>query len=82
MSDWIKCSEKLPEPITSVIITYSYTDPITGEVIRKVGISAHSLRSGKWYDEEISRDCLTESDDPNRKVIAWMPFPEPYQGEP
>lgn len=67
---WIPCSERLP-------------DMSTGGVA-----SEDVLMVLEWWDGEMSYDIGWYNkngewnvDGVHRKVIAWMPLPEPYKGE-
>ena len=65
--EWIPCSERLPDKfVVPVLIT------LDNGIIKTAN---YSELSGKWYvgDEHI----VYEMDN----VIAWMPLPEPYEGE-
>lgn len=86
---WIPCSDKLPETICPVIITWKNNDPapyyqhIVGE--HYAGI-AH-FKNGKWYwyssvTEDVLAEygrCDSEEFDKAIQVLAWMPLPEPYK---
>lgn len=64
MSEWIKCSERMPEETDDIIVACS-----DGTVIS--GIS-YSRRKG-FYMAALEYD----SDEPIKDVSHWMPLPEP-----
>ena len=65
-SDWILCSERLPEE-NEVLCCNAYKDMIVGHIFidvrNETGFSAYG-------DDAFLCDC-----------IAWMPLPEPYKKE-
>ena len=88
---WIPCSERLPEDIKPVIVTWknnapeSYYQYIVGKHF--IGV-AHHLK-GKWYwYSSTTEDFLAEYGryegeefDEAIEVVAWMPLPIPYKEE-
>lgn len=62
---WIKCSERLPEEDTDILVTY-----VDGEEARIIPVN---YGRGTWFD------CIFNSALDSLKVIAWMPLPEPYR---
>lgn len=62
---WISCSERLPELNTPVLTQWGvyYSGGIRIEIL-------HLNELGRWYGD---------FGEPNGKVIAWMPLPEPYK---
>ena len=72
MSEWIPCSERLPDKSGEYLITglHHGGDKLTEELWIQV--------------DQFDKDG---SDNPyqwwhfDEKVIAWMPLPEPYKGE-
>ena len=72
VNEWIPCTEKLPEPWTSVLITFSGE---YGSLTADHAVSTGSYDGlNGWFIDEIQgyTDRLT--------VEAWMPLPEPYKG--
>lgn len=84
---WIPCSERLPEEHDSMLARFKVTDKwrdsmfektsnevivtISDEKGEKVTTHAHTT-DGTWKCD-ILRAC------PTYRVIAWQPFPDPYQ---
>ncbi|MCR5776955.1 MAG: DUF551 domain-containing protein [Lachnospiraceae bacterium] len=89
--DWIKVSDQMPPEHDSVFMKYKVTSYarrlmyekcsddvfVTIEDImdgsRRVDIM--QTRDGKWFWPSGKQDKEIIS-----KIIAWMPFPEPYKG--
>ena len=65
LGQWIPCSEKLPEVNIPVLTQWEvyYSGEIRIEIL-------YLNELGRWYGD---------SGEPNGKVIAWMPLPEPYK---
>lgn len=88
---WIPCSEKLPESIKPVIITWRNNDPepYYQYIVGKPFIGTGHYCKGKWFwYSSTCEDLLAEygrSDvdevDEAIEVIAWMELPEPYKGK-
>ena len=88
---WILCSERLPEDIKPVIVTWKNTDPKSyyQYIVGKHFIGTGHFCNGKWFwYSSTCEDLLAEygrSDvdeiDEVIEVIAWMPLPEPYHAE-
>ena len=88
---WIPCSEKLPESIKPVIITWRNNDPKSyyQYIVGKPFIGTGHYCKGKWFwYSSTCEDLLAEygrSDvdevDEAIEVIAWMPLPEAYREE-
>ena len=88
---WIPCSEKLPESIKPVIITWRNNDPKSyyQYIVGKPFIGTGHYCKGKWFwYSSTCEDLLAEygrSDvdevDEAIEVIAWMPLPEGYREE-
>lgn len=64
-SDWIPCSEVLPENDTNVLVQWKryYSDEMHIDIL---ALNAH----GEWYCD---LGCI------NGKAIVWKPLPEPYK---
>ena len=85
---WIPCSERLPEELAEVNITWINTDPEPYYDFMKGKPCTGSAvyYKGRWYwYSSVCVDYLTEYGfSPNDgmddaiKVAAWMPLPEPY----
>lgn len=88
---WIPCSERLPEELSEVNVTWINTDPepyydfIKGK--RFTGSAIYYKGRWYWYSA-VCADYLGEyGTSPNDimddaiKVIAWMPLPEPWRGD-
>ena len=69
---WIPVEERLPEEDTIVLLTVSglYSCITFSDAIELGNLCS----DGEWFIEG-----YPDWDDPN--VTAWMPLPEPYQGE-
>ena len=67
---WIPCSERLPKYNTPVLLALKQ---IGKE--RTIVIGERRTRKSGWYFVDIA------AYDPEHKVIAWMPLPEPYREE-
>ena len=65
MSEWIPCSERLPEENGNYLVTVEAND---GTASIKFQMVDHY--GPKWLHEG-----------KREKVIAWMPLPEPYKAE-
>ena len=73
---WIPCNERLPNNMDDVLCCYEYkvtAGRYKGELSKYYGVCFYSKYHKKWFGEEKL--------DSNRKVVAWMPLPEPYEGE-
>jgi len=69
---WIPTSERLPEPEDEVLLTMDYK----GRRYVELG--------NIWSDGTVHTyldEYLTPDGRKYRKVIAWMPLPEPWKGE-
>lgn len=88
---WIPCSERLPDELAEVNITWINTNPALYYEFTKGKPSTGSAvyYKGRWYwYSAVCADYLAEygfspNDDMDDaiKVIAWMPLPEPYREE-
>lgn len=67
--EWILCSERLPSDSKEVIVTM------------KLGKLSHVTtafyRDEKWQKYSLTGDGTYQT----RPVVAWMPFPEPFDEE-
>lgn len=90
-AEWIPCSERLPNDMRPVIVTWKNTDPASyyQYIVGKHYIGTAHYYRGKWYwYSSVTEDflaeygkCDTEEFDEAIECIAWMPLPEPYQKE-
>ena len=64
-SDWIPCSERLPEVWKSVLVTSGHLR------VRDIRIA--------FVNENMEWCSIWNSCEPD--ILAWMPLPEPYKGE-
>ena len=72
---WIPCNERLPNNMYDVLCCYEYkvtAGRYKGELSKYYGVGFYSKYHKKWFGEAKL--------DSNRKVIAWMPLPEPFEG--
>ena len=69
-SDWIPVSEKLPEPLTAVLLTVRYKS--TGHWTYQMGYWEDTLE--KW-EKWIEIGTL----DDEFEILAWMELPERYE---
>jgi len=86
---WIPCSERLPEDIRPVIVTWKNTDPKSyyQYIVGKHFTGTACYKNGKWYwYSSTTEDMLaeygrydSEEFDEAIECIAWMPLPEPYK---
>lgn len=86
---WISCSERLPEDIRPVIVTWKNTDPASyyQYIVGKHFTGTACYKNGKWYwysstTEDMLAEygrCDSEEFDEAIECIAWMPLPEPYR---
>ena len=88
---WIPVSDKLPEPLKAVIITWKNHEPqfyysdIKNKPFTGVGIY---YKDKWWWWSAYAEDMLAEYGDSKAdrmdkaiEVIAWIPLPEPYRAE-
>lgn len=88
---WIPCSERLPEDIRPVIVTWKNTDPKSyyQYIVGKHFTGTACYKNGKWYwYSSTTEDMLaeygrydSEEFDEAIECIAWMPLPEPFHAE-
>lgn len=78
MNEWILVSEKLPEEGQQVLCTH-----LSG-LLPGRHVVVHYFQEGEFvynWDFDTDFNSPTWGQDYWGEVIAWMPFPEPYQGE-
>lgn len=85
---WIHVSERLPENIRPVIVTWKNNNPESyyQHIVGKHFIGVAHYLKGKWYwYSSTTEDFLAEYGryegeefDEAIEVIAWMPLPKPY----
>lgn len=90
-NQWIPCSERLPEELSVVNVTYVNHDPEPYyDFVKDIAFTETAVYyRGDWYwNWSGCVDVLAEygRDDANKvdkavEVIAWMPLPAPYGGE-
>jgi len=88
--EWIPCSERLPEDIRPVLVTWKNTDPASyyQYIVGKHYIGTAHYHRGKWYwyssvTEDLLAEygkCETEEFDEAIEAVAWMPLPKPWKG--
>lgn len=88
---WIPCTERLPEDIRPVIVTWKNNDPKSyyQYIVGKHFIGTAHYKNGTWFwysstTEDMLAEygrCDSEEFDEAIEVIAWMPLPSSYQGE-
>jgi hypothetical protein len=88
---WIPVTERLPEDIRPVIVTWRNTDPASyyQYIVGKRFIGVAHYKSGKWYwYSSTTEDFLAEYGrydgeefDEAIEVLAWCELPQPYNGE-
>lgn len=87
---WIPCSERLPEELAEVNITWINTQPESyyAHIKNKPFVGTGIYYDGAWWWYScVCQDLLYETGrsgadkmDDAIKVTAWMPLPEPYKG--
>ena len=88
--EWIPCSERLPEDIRPVLVTWKNTDPASyyQYIVGKHFIGTAHYHRGKWYwyssvTEDLLAEygkCDSEEFDEAIEAVAWMPLPQPWKG--
>lgn len=86
---WIPVSERLPEDIRPVIVTWKNNDPKSyyQYIVGKHFIGTAHYENGTWFwysstTEDMLAEygrCDSEEFDEAIEVIAWMSLPEPYE---
>ena len=86
--DWIPVTERLPEDIRPVIVTWKNNDPESyyQNIVGKHFIGVAHFKGGKWYwYSSTTEDFLAEYGrydgeefDEAIEVVAWCELPEPY----
>lgn len=86
--EWIPCSERLPEDIRPVLVTWKNNDPKSyyQYIVGKHFIGTAHYHRGKWYwyssvTEDLLAEygkCDSEEFDEAIEAVAWMPLPKPY----
>ena len=88
---WIPCSERLPDDLAEVNVTWVNHDPepYYGFAKNKPFTASAVYYEGKWYwYSSVCADVLGEygrndvdAVDDTIEITAWQPLPEPYKGE-
>ena len=71
VQEWIPCSERLPEENGQYLITVKY--------VHVDGYDDIYAEHGEWTDGKWDMFCFGHCGKVEN-IIAWMPLPEPYQG--
>lgn len=89
VNEWIPCSERLPDELTPVNVTWVNRNPtIYYENIKDIPFTATAVYCNeKWFWwSSICEDILAEYGrndaemvDEGVEILAWMPLPEPYK---
>lgn len=66
---WVPCSERKPEKETPVLCQWHKRNELDTEVYYSI---LHVDGDEKW---------VADYGMPNGEVVAWMPLPDPYNGE-
>ena len=87
--EWIPCSERLPDNIRPVLVTWKNNDPASyyQYIVGKHYIGTAHYHRGKWYwyssvTEDLLAEygkCDSEEFDEAIEAVAWMPLPMPYE---
>lgn len=90
VNQWIPCSERMPEDLAEVNVTWINTDPEPYYDFAKdkpaTGSAVYYKGDWYWYSS-VTQDVLaeygrmdSEKFDDAIKVIAWCELPQPYKG--
>ena len=89
VSEWILCSERLPDDIRPVLVTWKNNDPASyyQYIVGKHFIGTAHYHRGKWYwyssvTEDLLAEygkCDSEEFDEAIEAVAWMPLPKPCE---
>ena len=90
-TEWILCSERLPNDMQAVNITWCNRNPVPyyADIKDVPFVSTGCFFHGRWYwwsvtcEDNLSEYGDSEFDrvDAEIEVLAWQPLPEPYRGE-
>lgn len=88
---WIPCSERLPDGVYPVVVTWKNTDPKSyyQYMLGKHYVGVAHYKNGKWYwYSSVTEDVLmeygrydSEEFDEAIECMAWMPLPPVYRGD-
>lgn len=75
-TNWIPCSERLPENDDDVLVWYRY------RMMRGVNIvGSKGMHGIGYYYKPTGSWLIYDGFGLDQNVIAWMPLPEPWKGE-
>lgn len=90
-TEWILCSERLPNDMQAVNITWCNRNPVPyyADIKDVPFVSTGCFFHGRWYwwsvpcEDNLSEYGDSEFDrvDAEIEILAWQPLPEPYRGE-
>lgn len=82
---WIPVTERLPENLDEVIITWEDMSPFSHKCDRLTGVAVFHNNKWYWYSR-FTRKALKEYGrfkdaliDDSIEITAWMPLPDPYK---